>query len=92
MIKKAMLPLMAVLALMHGTNGHAVLTKASIASQTACAVNANDPQCQATGSLRLREVIPRSGNTGQCAIAPGCEANFKVCLSKKSLSLSQDIL
>ncbi len=57
--------------------GHGVLSKVVINGQTACAVNTNDPQCQSTNNLKMREVIPRSGNTGQCAIAPGCEANFK---------------
>jgi hypothetical protein len=66
-----------VMALIAAVSGHGVLTKVSINSQTACSVNAKDPTCAATGSLRMREVIARSGNDGQCAIAPGCEASFK---------------
>jgi hypothetical protein len=64
------------MALIGSVSGHGVLTKVSVNAQTACAVNARDPTCKGTG-LNMREIIPRSGNDGQCAIAPGCEASFK---------------
>lgn len=55
--------------------GHGMLTQISSGSQVACAVNTEG--CTSTNGLKLREVIPRSGNVGVCANPPGCEASFK---------------
>lgn len=56
-------------------NAHGHLTLVTSGSQKACAYNTNY-ECAGAGTLRLRKLIPRSGNTGVCANPPGCEANF----------------
>lgn len=54
--------------------GHAVLTQVEYKGQTSCAVHTGG--CRSTNNLKMRELIPRSGNEGVCANPPGCEANF----------------
>lgn len=64
-------------------HGHGVITQLENNGQTACAVHTGG--CTSTNSLNLREVIPRSGNDGECALPPGCEADFycdHCCLEK----------
>ena len=59
-------------------HGHGHLLKAVVkpasggADQVACAANANAQECSG-GTVKLRKLIPRSGNDGACAIPPGCE-------------------
>lgn len=43
------------------------------ADKVACAANANAAECAGSPSVRLRKLIPRSGNDGACKIPPGCE-------------------
>ena len=58
--------------------GHGHLLRAvtrrpgSSTDEVACAVNASPDECNG-GTVKLRKLIPRSGNDGACAIPPGCE-------------------
>lgn len=56
-------------------DGHGCLTKITSNGQIACAVNANDYQ-GCNSAIKVRTLIPRSGNDGVCANPPGCEASF----------------
>lgn len=56
-------------------DGHGCLTKITGNGNTACAVHANDYQ-GCNSAIKVRELIPRSGNDGVCANPPGCEASF----------------
>jgi len=59
--------------------GHGCLTKIinGRTGDTACGVDVRDPDgCTPTNNMKVRKLIARSGNTGECANPPGCEAAF----------------
>jgi len=56
----------------HGHMLRAVVRAGSSTPITACAVNAV-PHCQSTAGLKMRKLIPRSGNNPPCNAPPGCE-------------------
>ena len=60
--------------LSHGNLLRATITSASRGTAvTACSENAPANLCAPTAGLQIRSLIPRSGNTGACAVPPGCE-------------------
>ena len=74
-MRRAIFFLQLVPPLVHG-HGHllkAVVSRAAGgADQVACAANANAQECSGS-TVKMRKLIPRSGNDGACAIPPGCE-------------------